>query len=124
MPESFALTNAEKNRDTAAAKLMQRFSDRPFSTWKNIELGLTPYKSRLRSSDRNAGFLRRREELLDEVHCKFQEDDFINDRPLSGEFLLGYHCQRQNLYKPSKTDNPGSDSKTTDNDIDHKESMI
>lgn len=122
--ESFALTNAEKNRDTAAAKLMQRFSDRPFSTWKNIELGLTPYKSRLRSSDRNAGFLRRREELLDEVHCKFQEDDFINDRPLSGEFLLGYHCQRQNLYKPSKTDNPGSDSKTTDNDIDHKESMI
>ena len=117
--ESFALTNAEKNRDTAAAKLMQRFSSRPFSTWKNIELALTPYKSRLRSSERNAGFLSRREKLLDEVVCVFQDGDFTNDRPLSGEFLLGYHCQRQDLYKPSKTDNAGTDSQTTDNDIDH-----
>ena len=100
--ESFALTKAEKNRDTTAARLMQRFSDRPYSTWRNIELALTPYKSRLRSSEKSAGFLFTREKLLGEVLCTFQGDDFTNDRALSGEFLLGYHCQRRELTRPSK----------------------
>ena len=95
--ESFALTKAEKNRDTTAARLMQRFSDRPYSTWRNIELALTPYKSRLRSSEKTAGFLFRREQLMDEILCFFQGDDFTSDQPLAGEFLLGYHCQRQAL---------------------------
>ena len=54
--EHFALTKAEKNRDTTATRLMQRFSDRPYSTWRNIELALAPYKSRLRSNEKSAGF--------------------------------------------------------------------
>jgi len=32
--------------------------------------------------------------------------DFTNDKPLCGEFLLGYHCQREDL-KPKK-DEPKS----------------
>ena len=48
--ENFALKKSGENRDTAASRLMQRFSERPHSTWKNIELALSPYKSRLRSS--------------------------------------------------------------------------
>jgi len=35
--------------------------------------------------------------------CQFETDDFLKDRKLSGEFLLGYHCQRQTL-NPPKTD--------------------
>jgi len=99
--ESYALNSAEKGRDTMAGRLMQRFADRPFSTWRNIELALTPYKSRLRSSDKTAGFLHVREKLLDEVLCAFQSEEFTNDRPLSGEFLLGFHCQRSALFKPA-----------------------
>ena len=96
--EHLALFVAGEKRDTMATRLMQRFSDRPYSTWKTIELSLTPYKSRLRA--RRAGFLFGMEALLDEVMGLFQYDDFMKDSPLSGEFLLGYHCQRQ-ILRPS-----------------------
>ncbi|WMJ09093.1 type I-C CRISPR-associated protein Cas8c/Csd1 [Nitrosomonas sp. sh817] len=116
--EGFALTKAEKNRDTTAAKLMQRFSSHPFSTWKNIELALKPYMSRLRTSDHGVGFLVIREKLLDEVVCAFQGDDFTDDRPLSGEFLLGYHCQRRELNKakPHKDGESATDAEMTSTD--------
>lgn len=97
--EGYSLKQAGENRDTTAARLMQRFADRPFSTWRNIELALTPYKSRLRASEKGAGFLWKREKLLDEIQCRFQSDDFTSDRALSGEFLLGYHCQRAALLR-------------------------
>ncbi len=87
---------------------MQRFADRPFSTWRNIELALTPYKSRLRASEKGAGFLWKREKLLDEIQCRFQPEDFASDRALSGEFLLGFHCQRADLFSgagPTADDN-------------------
>lgn len=105
--EGYALRQAEEKRDTTAARLIQRFADRPFSTWRNIELALTPYKSRLRSSEKGAGFLWKREKLLDEIQCRFQSEDFTSDRALSGEFLLGYHCQRAALWQgagPAATD--------------------
>lgn len=91
--ESRALFVSGEKRDTTAARLMQRFADRPYSTWRSIELSLAPYKTRLRSQ--RAGFLVVMEKLLDEVMGRFQSDDFTKDSQLSGEFLLGYHCQRQ-----------------------------
>lgn len=97
--EGYSLKQAGENRDTTAARLMQRFADRPFSTWRNIELALTPYKSRLRASEKGAGFLWKREKLFDEIQCRFQSDDFTSDCALSGEFLLGYHCQRAALLR-------------------------
>jgi CRISPR-associated protein Csd1 len=96
--EGYALKQAGENRDTTAARLMQRFADRPFSTWRNIELALAPYKSRLRSSEKGMGFLWKREKLLDEIQCRFQFDDFTSDHALSAEFLLGFHCQRTALF--------------------------
>jgi len=96
--ESRALFVARETRDTTAARLMQRFADRPYSTWRTIELALVPYKTRLRAS--RGGFLFKMDVLLDDVMGAFSGDDFTQDGPLSGEFLLGYHCQRQAL-KPS-----------------------
>jgi CRISPR-associated protein Csd1 len=95
--ESYALhlTEGEKGRDTTAARLMQRFADRPASTWRTIEPALRPYISRLRVLRPFA--LHRKEMLLDEVTCLFTPEDFLKDTPLSGEYLLGYHCQRQAL---------------------------
>ncbi len=86
----------EKGRETGAARLLQRFAERPFSTWRTIELGLSPYRARLRS--RRPGVATDMEKRLDGIMCMFQEGDF-DDRKLSGEFLLGYHCQRAALWR-------------------------
>ena len=109
--EKFALDMTDETRDTSAAKLMQRFADHPNSTWRNIELSLAPYKSRLRS--RAPGFLYAREKQLDEVICLFQGDDFMDERKLSGEFLLGYHCQRQKLREKPETEQDKNTEITT-----------
>ncbi|NTU61804.1 MAG: type I-C CRISPR-associated protein Cas8c/Csd1, partial [Caldiserica bacterium] len=104
--EGYALKMAGEGRETTAARLMQRFADRPFSTWRTIELALTPYKARLHSSEKTLGFLKNRERLLDEVMSAFCDGDYDKekDRPLTGEFLLGYHCQRQALFSSKNTE--------------------
>lgn len=91
--EETALYVGGEERPTTAARLMQRFADRPFSTWRNIELALQPYMQRLKSN--RAGFLVNRTKELDSIFEAFSPDDFTNDKSLSGEFLLGYHCQKQ-----------------------------
>lgn len=94
--ERRALHTAEKNRDTTAARYMQRFAERPYSTWRSIELALCPYKTRLRTS--RGPFLYNMEKRLDDVVACFAENEFKDDGPLSGEFLLGYHCERRDLH--------------------------
>jgi CRISPR-associated protein Csd1 len=90
--EQWALNKAGENRQTNAARLMQRFADRPYSTWKTIELSLAPYKARL------GGQSHKRQALIDKVHSMFSSpEDYTSDKKLSGEFLLGYHCQREAL---------------------------
>ncbi len=102
----------EKTRETAAARLMQRFSDRPFSTWRTIELSLVPYRARLKAN--RGGFLHELDKTLDGVMGLFHVDDFQKDSPLSGEFLLGYHCQRRDL-RPSDADEaPAEQAETTE----------
>jgi CRISPR-associated protein Csd1 len=106
--ESYALTTAESNRETNAARMMQRFADHPASTWRNLELALTPYKARLNASDKGKGFLVKRMKLLDEIMGMLEADDYLKDSKLSGEFLLGYHCQRQAMYQPGKDEDTPS----------------
>ena len=91
--ESKALELARENRGTTASRLMQRFSDRPFSTWKNIEEALKPYKDRIRA--KYHGLLDGYDELLDIIHSRILAANYIADTRLTGEYLLGYHCQRQ-----------------------------
>jgi CRISPR-associated protein Csd1 len=101
--EGLALNVAKVQRDTTAARLMQRFADHPYSTWRTIELQLTPYIAQLRSS--RAPALQRRQSLIDAVCALFKTDGgestFLDNRPLTGEFLLGFHSQREAL-KPRK----------------------
>jgi CRISPR-associated protein Csd1 len=70
---------------------MQRFSEHPYTTWKTIEIALAPYKARL------GGRSKKRQRIIDEVVSSFKPEDFLSDRKLSGEFLLGYHNQREAL---------------------------
>ena len=91
--EGHALYKAGERRDTNAARYMQQFADRPNKTWRQIYLSLSPYMSRL-------GGAKYYKDMMDEVMCKFDPiEDFTSDRPLSGEFLLGYHCQRAALWQ-------------------------
>lgn len=105
--EDMALYVAGESRPTTAARLMQRFADHPCSTWRTIEMALQPYMQRLQAS--RGGFLHNMRAGLDQVLCLFQPEEFASERRLSGEFLLGYHCQRQEL-KQSKN------SKETENE--------
>lgn len=93
--EGRALYVGGEKRATSAEKLMQRFADRPFSTWRILETGLTPYKVRLGA--KRPGFLHTVKQEIDVVCALFETDDFVSDKRLSGEFLLGYHCQRAAL---------------------------
>jgi CRISPR-associated protein Csd1 len=99
--EEIALSVAGEGRETNAARLMQRFADHPVTTWRTLELQLRPYISRLRGS-RYAGALIIRQRLLDQIISSFpQAEDgnsaFLDNRRLTGEFLLGFHSQREEL---------------------------
>jgi len=100
--EEMSLYVSGEKRTTTAGRLMQRFADRPASTWRNIELALQPYVQRLKNN--RAGFLHNIQFLLDEVIDKFREGEFIIDKPLSGEFLLAYHSQRIDLRNKKQTE--------------------
>lgn len=113
--ERYALTTAESKRETNAERMMQRFADHPASTWRNLEMALSPYKARLNATDMGRGFLVKRMRWIDEIMCQFEVEDFLKDSKLSGEFLLGYHCQRQALNPPrtsSETSATAPDSET------------
>jgi CRISPR-associated protein Csd1 len=107
--EEWALNEAKENRETNAARLMQRFSEHPFTTWKTIELALRPYIARL------GGKSKKRQQMISEVIASFNENDFLNDKKLSGEFLLGYHCQREFLRPGRAEDADTGDIESSNN---------
>jgi CRISPR-associated protein Csd1 len=111
--EARALYMADETRDTTAARLMQRFADHPYSTWLNVEKGLQPYKSRLQT--KSPAFLHWIASIFDEVHDMFEVKDYMDDRPLSGEYLLGYHCQRRALHAPRAAENSHDDQNDISN---------
>jgi CRISPR-associated protein Csd1 len=103
--EEIALGVGGEKRSTNAARLMQRFADRPFDTWRTIELSLQPSIQRLQVA--RAGFLTNRQKDLQQIMALIKHDDFISNKALSGEFLLGYHCQRHH-YKHKSDTTPNS----------------
>ncbi len=90
--EEIALNARGEKRPTNAERLMQRFADAPYQTWRQLEMSLQPYRQGLKQS--RGGFIHNMDTLLDNVLQSFSLDEFIENKRLSGEFLLGYHCQR------------------------------
>ncbi len=87
--EEYALHKKSNYRlVTAAIRHMQTFSARPFSTWEIIHQTLIPYKQQVR------GCIADKE--IQSIHNMFKasENDFENDRPLSGLYLVGYYHER------------------------------
>jgi len=106
--EAWALKEAHESRATNAARLMQRFAERPHSTWRTIELALTPYKARL------GGKSIKRQRMIDDVVASFNSEDFVSDKRLSGEFLLGYHCQREFLRPNSRAEDMDGENENSE----------
>jgi CRISPR-associated protein Csd1 len=107
--EERTLSEAEKKRPTNATRYMQQFSQRPSSTWKQIHELLTPYF--MRQGDKAFYYKR----LIEQVKDLFvSPGEFISNKPLTGEYLLGYYCQRQKMWekkeKPSSEENYNADS--------------
>jgi len=105
--EERTLSEAEKNRPTNATRYMQQFSQRPFRTWRQIHESLTPYL--MRQGD-NASYYKW---LIGQVECLFDPEDFTSNKPLTGEYLLGYYCQRQKMWE--KKEKPASEKNNNAN---------
>ena len=97
---ALGISSDGKNRDTSAIKLMQRFAAKPCETWMRIEQNLIPYISRLQA--RAPKSLTFYNSTLDGIYNLVKDEDFNDNSPLSPEFLLGYHCQRSELWKKTK----------------------
>lgn len=82
----------EDGRTTNAKRYMTAFSQRPFSTWKNLEEKLQPYLQRLKPGERIKYM-----NMLDDVAGKFTVKSFECDEPLNGLYLLGFHSQSLDL---------------------------
>ena len=106
--EEVALYKAKEKRATNAARYMQQFSQHPYRTWNQIHSSLTPYIVRL-------GGAYYYKKLIAEISCLFNSEDFVNDKPLSGEYLLGYYCQKQKLTE-KKSDKEYDDANDDDNE--------
>ena len=86
------LQNGKKTptRATNAERYFQQFAQRPYSTWRNLASEkLVPYQNYLTSQGKDLY-----KQAIGEIMELFQRDDYVCDDKLSGEFLLGYHCQK------------------------------
>jgi CRISPR-associated protein Csd1 len=106
--EEIALYKAKENRATNAARYMQQFSQRPYQTWKQLHEALTPYMVRL-------GGAHYYKNLMAQV-INLNPKALEGNMPLTGEYLLGYYCQRQKLFDDRKERRQKDDSANQDTD--------
>ena len=97
--EERSLYKNDQKRATNAARYMQQFSQNPFRTWKQIHDSLAPHITKLNGAHYYKN-------LIAEVQSLFDPDDFVSNRPLTGEYLLGYYCQRQKLMEKKEKSAP------------------
>lgn len=101
-------TSSDTERTTNAEKLMQRFSIHPHSTWVILRKALDPYLQILTKNEPGLKFYYDRE--LASIHDLFDHNDFNNDSKVSGEFLLGYYCQKSEMFPKKSSDKEDKNS--------------
>lgn len=94
--------SSDTERPTNAEKLMQRFSSHPHSTWQTLRKALDPYIQILIKN--KPGLKNYYDQELESIHDLFDRNDFINDTKVSGEFLLGYYCQKSEMFTKKSPD--------------------
>lgn len=97
--ERSAYAKTEEARATSAEKYMHSFANDPCGTWLKIYKALRPYRDRLRAN--KPGWFITLDKEMQAIMETFDREDFISNKKLSGEFLLGYSCQK-NAFKKNK----------------------
>lgn len=103
--EGTAGSQGDNGRITNARRYFEVFSNRPCQTWDIINKRLQHYYKKM--SGRDGYYIG----LINEVMDLFDMDDYVRNEKLQPIFLLGYHCQLNEIYKGKKN----KDSKETKN---------
>ncbi|MDR0641987.1 MAG: type I-C CRISPR-associated protein Cas8c/Csd1 [Treponema sp.] len=108
--ETDVLAARDENRESNAVRYMQRFAKYPCSTWNLLYTGkLRPYLKYLKQT--RPKLHNWYEGILQDISTKFDHNEFISDKALSGEFLLGYHCQQKDFWR-KRDKNPSGNNET------------
>jgi CRISPR-associated protein Csd1 len=103
--ENAALRKIDADRETNAVRYMQRFSMFPAETWRMLyEKKLPSYRRHLEPG-LSAWF----EQKIQDITALFRTEDYISNKPLTGEYLLGYQCQLREL-RPKNTSHNESET--------------
>ena len=93
--ENAALQKMGESRETNAVRYMQRFSMYPSETWRMLyEKKLPAYRRHL-----EPGLAAWFEQKFQDIAVLFRTEDFESNKPLTGEYLLGYLCQLKDFRK-------------------------
>jgi CRISPR-associated protein Csd1 len=113
--ESVVLAAREENRESNAVRYMHRFAQYPCSTWMRLYADKlhNPYLKYLKQT--KPKLCSWYEGIIQDISSKFEHDDFVSDKALSGEFLLGYHCQQKDFFRKRDTKQSGSEELLTGN---------
>lgn len=87
----------EEKRPTNAERMMNAFSQHPFTTWPILYKQVLPYEAKLEVGMRNYY-----KKLIGNISDMIAATDYENDKPLDGLYLLGYFCQRQAFFNKQK----------------------
>lgn len=60
---------------------------------------IQPYRNILKKNENTVSFLRSYDTYIDNIMETFLMGQFMDNGPLTGAYLLGYHCQRAFIYK-------------------------
>jgi CRISPR-associated protein Csd1 len=104
--EEYALYKKEKDRVvTSAIRHMQAFAQRPYRTWQTIHSCLNPYIQKVKG-----GFSFKE---IEAIKNKFDSvEEYKNDLPLDGSYLIGYYHER--AYIDSLVKEVGNKSKASE----------
>ena len=98
--ENAALQKMNADRETNAVRYMQRFAMFPAETWRILyEKKLPAYRRHL-----EPGLTAWFEQKIQDITSLFKTEDFISNKPLTGEYLLGYQCQLKDFRKKNVSD--------------------
>ena len=86
------LAAREEKRETNATRLFSLFANKPNSTWLILRQKINPYIIGMGKSSIYY------EKLFGQIIDMFDPNDYMNNGPLSGEFLLGYYHQVKSHY--------------------------
>ena len=69
------------------------------------EKNIQPYRNILKKNENTVSFLKSYDAYIDNIMETFLMGQFMDNGPLTGAYLLGYHCQRAFIYKTKEEKN-------------------